>query len=44
MADGLRVVESGLAPNDRVIIDGLMRAIPGSKVVPVPGTIRASGS
>ena len=44
MEDGLRVVESGLAPNDRVIIDGLMRAIPGSKVVPVPGTIRASGS
>ena len=37
--DGLRVVQSGLAPTDRVIIDGLMRAMPGTKVTPTAGTI-----
>ena len=37
---GLRVIRSGLAPNDRVIIDGLPHAIPGAKVVPESGTIR----
>jgi multidrug efflux system membrane fusion protein len=37
---GLRVIRSGLAPGDRVIIDGLMRAIPGTKVAPQNGTIR----
>jgi membrane fusion protein, multidrug efflux system len=36
---GLRVIRSGLAPNDRVIIDGLPYAIPGSKVQPQDGTI-----
>jgi hypothetical protein len=30
----LRVISSGLAPDDRVIINGLMRARPGSKVTP----------
>ena len=29
---GLRVIQSGLGPDDRVIIDGLVHAIPGSKV------------
>jgi len=37
---GLRVIRSGLAPGDRVIIDGLMHAIPGTKVDPQNGTIR----
>ncbi len=36
---GLRVIRAGLAPTDRVIIDGLMLARPGSKVAPVAGTI-----
>jgi membrane fusion protein, multidrug efflux system len=36
---GLRVIQSGLAPTDRVIIDGLVRAIPGSKVAPQDGAI-----
>ncbi len=31
--DGLRVIKQGLAPSDRVIINGLMRARPGVKVV-----------
>ena len=37
---GLRVIRSGLAPNDRVIIDGIPRAVPGAKVAPQNGTIR----
>ena len=36
---GLRVIQSGLEASDRVVIDGLVRAIPGSKVVPQDGTI-----
>lgn len=31
---GLRVIESGLKPDDRVVIGGLLRAIPGQKVDP----------
>jgi membrane fusion protein, multidrug efflux system len=37
---GLRVIRSGVAPSDRVIIDGLMYAIPGAKVAPQQGSIR----
>jgi membrane fusion protein, multidrug efflux system len=36
---GLRVIKSGLEPTDRVVIDGLVRAIPGTKVAPQDGTI-----
>lgn len=36
---GLRVIRSGLAPTDRVVINGLVRARPGMKVTPVAGTI-----
>jgi multidrug efflux system membrane fusion protein len=32
--DELRVIEKGLAPDDRVIIAGLSRAVPGQKVSP----------
>jgi RND family efflux transporter MFP subunit len=32
--DGLRVVSSGLEPDDRVIVNGLMLARPGTKVAP----------
>ena len=38
---GLRIIRSGLAPTDRIIIDGLVRARPGAKVTPVAGTIAA---
>jgi RND family efflux transporter MFP subunit len=41
LADGLRIISGGLAPTDQVIINGLMRARPGSKVTPQPGTIAA---
>src|SRR5712671_4628067 len=37
---GLRVIQSGLAPGDRVIIDGLVHATPGTQVDPQDGTIR----
>jgi RND family efflux transporter MFP subunit len=33
MVDGLRAVESGITPGDRVVINGLMRVRPGMKVV-----------
>jgi membrane fusion protein, multidrug efflux system len=36
----LRVIRSGLTPNDQVIIDGILRAAPGAKVAPQDGTIR----
>jgi multidrug efflux system membrane fusion protein len=35
----LRVIRSGLEPSDRVVIDGLVRAAPGSKVAPQDGAI-----
>ena len=41
---GLRVIKSGLEASDRVVIDGLMRAIPGSKVTPQDGTIKFDAS
>lgn len=34
VVDGLRVIKSGIAENDRAIVNGLMRARPGSKVTP----------
>jgi multidrug efflux system membrane fusion protein len=37
---GLRVIQSGLAPDDRVIIDRLVHATPGTKVDPQEGMIR----
>jgi len=42
--DGLRVISGGLSPNDKVIINGLMRARPGGKVTPQAGTIAAPPS
>jgi len=35
--DGLRVVESGLTPADRVIVSGVQRVRPGVTVAPKPG-------
>jgi RND family efflux transporter MFP subunit len=39
VVDGLRVVRSGLAPGDRVIIEGMVRVRPGVTVSPRPGRI-----
>ncbi|ANF55324.1 efflux transporter periplasmic adaptor subunit [Brevundimonas naejangsanensis] len=41
IANGLRVVRTGLTPDDRVIINGLQRARPGQKVTAQNGTIKA---
>jgi RND family efflux transporter MFP subunit len=38
----LRVIDSGLKPDDRVVIAGLLRAIPGQKVDPQVKNIEAS--
>jgi RND family efflux transporter MFP subunit len=38
---GLRIVRSGLAPDDTLVINGLLRARPGAKVTPQKGTIEA---
>jgi len=37
--DNLRIIRAGLAPTDRIVIDGLVRARPGAKVTPQPGKI-----
>lgn len=39
LVDGLRAVRSGLAEDDQVVINGLMRARPGTKVTAQPGKI-----
>lgn len=43
-AGGLRVIRSGIAAEDRVIIGGVQRARPGQVVQPRPGTIELSPS
>jgi multidrug efflux system membrane fusion protein len=40
MSGGLRIIRAGLAPTDRIIVDGLMHAMPGTKVAAQTGTIR----
>ena len=42
--DGLRIVRSGLAPTDRVVIAGLQGAVPGTKVSPHAGKIAPDSS
>jgi RND family efflux transporter MFP subunit len=37
--NGLRVIRTGITANDRVVIDGVQRAKPGSKVTPRSGKI-----
>ncbi len=38
--DDLRIIRDGITPDDRVIINGLMRVRPGAKVKPEEGKIR----
>ncbi|WP_233222329.1 efflux RND transporter periplasmic adaptor subunit [Allosphingosinicella deserti] len=42
LTGALRVIRSGLSPQEQVIIDGLQRARPGQKVKPTPGRIQAA--
>src|SRR5271163_746526 len=36
---GLRIIRDGIAPTDRIVINGLVRARAGAKVTPQPGKI-----
>jgi RND family efflux transporter MFP subunit len=38
--DGLRIIKSGITPDDEVVINGLLRARPGGKVTPEQGKIQ----
>ena len=40
--NGMRIIREGLAPTDKVVINGLMRARPGSKVTAQMGSIEAA--
>jgi len=42
ITEGLRIVRSGLKPDDRIVIDGLQRARPGQKVKAEDGKIEAA--
>ena len=44
--DGLRIVTSGLRPDERVVVNGLQRVRPGALVVPqqVPMAVATSGA
>ena len=42
--DGLRIIRSGITPDDQVIINGLLRAQPGAKVTPEEGKIGAAAA
>jgi len=44
VVDGLRVVESGLTPNERVVVNGLMRVRPGMKVTAKNDTVVAQAA
>ncbi|MBI1986211.1 MAG: efflux RND transporter periplasmic adaptor subunit [Rhodospirillales bacterium] len=44
MDGDLRIIRDGLAPDDRVIINGLMRVRPGAKVAPQEDQIRAGAA
>jgi RND family efflux transporter MFP subunit len=39
---GLRIIKSGLAPQDRIVVTGNQRAIPGTAVKPVDAPVTAS--
>jgi RND family efflux transporter MFP subunit len=39
VVDGLRIIRSGLAPSDRVIVSNIQAAVPGAKVAPRPARI-----
>jgi RND family efflux transporter MFP subunit len=44
LVDTMRVIESGLTAEDRVIVSGLLRAVPGEKVDPQTQAVTAQGS
>lgn len=41
---GMRIINSGLEPKERVVVGGVMRALPGNAVVPVMTTASAAAA
>ena len=41
---GLRIINSGLEPKERVVVGGVMRALPGNTVVPIMTTASAAAA
>lgn len=44
LIDGLRVIRSGLAPNERIVVAGAQLAMPGMKVKVQPGQVAAQAA
>jgi RND family efflux transporter MFP subunit len=44
LVDGLRVIDTGLAADDRVVVAGVLRAIPGQKIDPQAPAAGATGT
>ena len=44
LIDGLRVIRSGLAPNDKVVIAGAQLVLPGMKAKLQPGRVMAQAT
>jgi RND family efflux transporter MFP subunit len=44
LVDGLRVIDSGVEPGERVVVNGLMRVRPGMKVAPTLAEMTAADS
>lgn len=42
LVDGRRIIRSGIAKTDRIVVNGLMRARPGAKVTPITATTPVS--
>jgi membrane fusion protein, multidrug efflux system len=41
---GLRIIKGGLTPQDRIVVSGMQRAIPGSMVKPIDAPLTASAT
>src|SRR5215510_9947469 len=41
---GLRIIKAGLTPQDRIVVSGMQRAIPGSTVKPIDAPVTASAT
>jgi multidrug efflux pump subunit AcrA (membrane-fusion protein) len=44
LVDGLRIIDSGVQPGERVVVNGLMRVRPGMKVAPTLTDMTAADS
>jgi len=44
LVDGLRIIDSGVQPGERVVVNGLMRVRPGMKVAPTLSEMTAADS